>query len=58
MTPGTGLYLSQDQHRPELMFRIFASSFGSKPSLIKETDRSKDRGQKERWPLGSGADHP
>ena len=33
MTPGTGLYVSLDQQRPELMFKIFARSFGSRPSL-------------------------
>lgn len=35
MTPGTGLYVSLDQQRPEDMFRIFDSSLGSKPSLGK-----------------------
>ena len=34
-TPGTGLYNSDDQQRPELMFRILASSFGSSPNLAK-----------------------
>lgn len=38
MTPGTGLYVSLDQQRPEDMLRIFASSLGSKPSLGKEGD--------------------
>lgn len=38
MTPGTGLYVSLDQQRPEDMLRIFASSLGSKPSLRKEGD--------------------
>lgn len=33
MTPGTGLYVSLDQQRPEDMLRIFVSSLGSKPSL-------------------------
>lgn len=38
MTPGTGLYVSLDQQRPEDMLRIFDSSLGSKPSLGKEDD--------------------
>lgn len=36
MTPGTGLYVSLDQQRPEDMLRIFANSLGSKPSLGRE----------------------
>lgn len=39
MTPGTGLYMSLDQQRPEDMLSILVSSLGSKPSLRKGEDR-------------------
>ena len=33
MTPGTGLYVSTDQHRPVAEPKIDARSFGSSPKL-------------------------
>ena len=33
-TPGTGLYNSVDQHRPDEVFNIPANTFLSKPNLL------------------------
>mmetsp|Transcript_25140 Transcript_25140/g.56757 ORF Transcript_25140/g.56757 Transcript_25140/m.56757 type:complete len:203 (-) Transcript_25140:133-741(-) len=34
ITPGQGLYVSEDQHRPELLFTTLARTCGSIPSLL------------------------
>ena len=42
MTPGQGLYVSDDQHRPLAWFTTDDRTFGSKPRLKEETKREID----------------
>ena len=38
LTPGTGLYNSLDQQRPELILRMLANILGSRPNLGEKND--------------------
>ena len=42
MTPGQGLYVSDDQHRPLAWFTTDERTFGSKPRLKGKTKREID----------------